>query len=69
MLSGYRDGAVGANKKIVRAEAAAIIARELGLSEGAAASFNDVSKSHWASKVIAATNKAGIMGGLCRKYF
>ncbi|MGI8314334.1 S-layer homology domain-containing protein [Halobacillus mangrovi] len=62
LMNGYPDGTFGLNNRITRAEAAAVIARELELYPQES-DFNDVSPSHWAYEYIGAMEKAGILSG------
>lgn len=65
-ISGYEDGTMRPENPILRAEAAAIIARVTGLAAdaGAAAGFADAADiPSWSAGVIGAAAKAGIMGG------
>ncbi|MCM3762511.1 amidase family protein [Alkalihalobacillus oceani] len=62
LISGYPDGTFRPNASISRAEAARIIARELGLEDGES-SFADVAAGHWAAADIGAVESAGILTG------
>ncbi len=64
LMNGYLDGNFKPNGNITRGEMAAIIFNYLKLSDdGALAGFSDVTEQYWASGIIAAVNKAGIMAG------
>ncbi|KHE70438.1 S-layer homology domain-containing protein [Halobacillus sp. BBL2006] len=62
LMNGYPDGTFGTNNRITRSEAAAVIARELGLYPEIA-EFKDVPRTHWASEYIGAMESAGILSG------
>ncbi|WP_198162637.1 S-layer homology domain-containing protein [Halobacillus mangrovi] len=62
LMNGYPDGTFGLNKRITRAEAAAVLARELELYPQKS-DFRDVSQSHWAYEYIGAMENAGILSG------
>lgn len=62
LITGYPDGNFGVKDPISRAEASAILVRELELPLEAS-TFKDVDKGYWASKYIGAATKAGIFTG------
>ncbi|MDZ5606111.1 N-acetylmuramoyl-L-alanine amidase [Bacillus pseudomycoides] len=64
VISGMPDGTFGSNGTLTRAQAATIMAKVLGLqvNESAKPSFKDA-QNHWATKYIAAAEKAGIIAG------
>jgi hypothetical protein len=65
-ISGYPDGTFHPSANITRAELASILARQLKLDAGSAASaqrYPDVSDSHWAWAAIEELRAAGILIG------
>jgi predicted peptidase len=63
VISGFLNGTFAPNANISRAEAAAIIVRELGLTLDNPPNFEDVTQGHWAAGYIGKAAKAGIMSG------
>lgn len=62
IVNGYPNGTFGVGNSITRAEVATMIANQQNLP-WQAASFPDVTASHWANGTIGAVAAAGIMGG------
>ncbi len=62
LISGFPDGTFKPNQTITRAQAASILANELGLSPQAAA-FPDVPAGHWANGLVGAIAANGTMSG------
>lgn len=68
LVSGFQDGSYGVNKKISRAEVAAIMARHMELPN-ATPTFKDVPKSLWAANQIGAVAEANVMNGFVDNTF
>ncbi|MED1863964.1 S-layer homology domain-containing protein [Fictibacillus nanhaiensis] len=68
LVSGFQDGSYGVNKKISRAEVAAIMARHMELPN-ATPTFKDVPKSFWAANQIGAVAEANVMNGFVGNTF
>lgn len=62
LISGFPDGTFKPDQIITRAQAASILANELGLTSQAA-TFPDVPASHWANGAIGAIAAHGTMSG------
>ncbi|MDF2985458.1 MAG: hypothetical protein K0R50_968 [Eubacterium sp.] len=62
-VSGYKDGLFHPERKITRAEMAAILASALNLQEKADISYGDVKADYWAADAIAKVTGAGLMKG------
>ncbi|KAI7266223.1 hypothetical protein KC345_g8238 [Hortaea werneckii] len=64
-INGFTDGTFKPSSSITRAQMAAILARNLGYEESAAArsSFPDVKRTHWALGAIEFVKAAGLMMG------
>jgi hypothetical protein len=62
VTSGYLDGTFAPDKKITRAEIAAMIAKALSLPADSSSNINDI-KDSWAKQHIGACIKAGIVSG------
>ncbi len=64
VISGLGDGKFGPNVSARRCELAVMLVKALNLpTTGAEADFNDVPKTHWAYRQIAAAQKAGFIQG------
>ena len=63
ILSGYEDGTFKPDKKITRAEFAAIVARFDDLELGVASPFSDVKDDDWAQKYITSSYLKGWISG------
>ena len=68
-VSGYDDGTFRPDKRLTRAEMAAIMNKKLGLQESAANTFSDVPSGKWFTEPILHCVKAGVMSGLSTKTF
>lgn len=63
-ISGYPDGTFRPAAPITRAEMAALIARQMQLSDSASAdAYPDLAATHWAAKAVLELTAAGIMSG------
>src|SRR5690606_20330334 len=62
LLNGYEDQTFRPDLGITRAEAAKILAMEMGLEE-TPNTFSDVPATHWAAGYIGAAQKSGLMNG------
>lgn len=62
-ISGYKDGLFHPERKITRAEMAAILASALDLQDKADISYGDVKADYWAADAIAKVTGAGLMKG------
>ncbi|UYO06648.1 tandem-95 repeat protein [Paenibacillus sp. PSB04] len=63
-ISGYPDGTFRPAAPITRAEMAALIARQMQLSDSALAdAYPDLAGTHWAAKAVLELTAAGIMSG------
>ena len=63
LVSGYPDGTFKPNAPITRAEFASIASRFDSLADKADLKFSDVSKNHWAYKVICSAEAKGWISG------
>lgn len=63
LVSGYPDGTFKPNAPITRAEFASIASRFDSLADKADLKFSDVSKNHWAYKVICSAEVKGWISG------
>ncbi|WP_260845773.1 tandem-95 repeat protein [Paenibacillus sp. Y412MC10] len=63
-ISGYPDGTFRPAAPITRAEMAALIARQMQLSDSASAdAYPDLAATHWAAKAVLELTAAGIVSG------
>lgn len=68
-ISGYKDGTFKPEKKISRAEFAALVGRYLNLGEPGEISFKDVKASEWYYNSIAQMVNSGYMNGKSKDKF
>lgn len=65
VISGFPDGTYRPVSSLTRAQAAAVLVKSLNLdtADVTSSGFQDVPASHWASKIIGAASKAGLLAG------
>ncbi|WP_052361038.1 C40 family peptidase [Geomicrobium sp. JCM 19038] len=64
IINGYPDGTYRPNQEITRGQAAALVARTLGLEGDGNPSYKDVSSSHHQAEVISAVEEAGLFDNI-----
>lgn len=70
LMRGYEDGTFKPEKRMTRAEFAAVAANLLGLgASGAESVFEDVSDGHWAKESIAVCVQNGVLKGVSKTEF
>ncbi len=69
IVSGYGDYSFRPENSITRAEAAAMLVKAFGLTQGGSVAFKDVNKSHWAYDAVSKASRAGIVKGYGNQAF
>ncbi|MFC7677914.1 phosphodiester glycosidase family protein [Paenibacillus sp. GCM10028914] len=69
VIKGINDHQFAPDKRVTRAEFAAMLVRALGLKEEGSSHFTDVPSEAWYAGAVTAAAKAGIVSGINRKEF